>query len=98
MLDKCFENHDVAGRREPGPLQEVQRWQNMMIVTQNMLTSKKLKTGKELSEHIAKPTRSHTNCTEYTDKLHILLGMKATVNGLAFQSLDNKTSIHHTLR
>jgi hypothetical protein len=37
ILDKYFENEESTGQRNPGPMQQVQRWQNILIATQNML-------------------------------------------------------------
>jgi hypothetical protein len=74
-------------------MQEVQRWQNILIATQNMLGSRKMKNGKELSEHIAQPICNHAECTEYTNTLYLLFGMKETASELEFQSIDSETAI-----
>jgi hypothetical protein len=94
IIDKYFENNEVTGRKKSGPLGEVQRWQNILIATQNMLGARKMKIGKELTEHISKPIQTHNNCTEYTNTLYLLLGMKETAFGHPSNSLDPETAIH----
>ena len=69
ILYKYFENKEVAGRKKPDPMGDVQRWQNILIATQNMLGARKMKIGKELTEHLSKPIRSHRDCIEYTNTL-----------------------------